>query len=310
MSSEQIFANGRIAVLSNKLFGKDKYMRLAESGSLAEALKILSELGYAAADSSDYERVLREELDKTLGEVKELCCSRNALGFLLCKYDCHNAKTLMKGKYMREDLVSYCFTNATFAPERMRDDFNSDNYGGYPKNIAEACDAADAEFANGNRSPQVIDKLLDNAYIAELRRFAKASASRLLSKLCDLQIDFVNLTLVARLKKAGAPRETLREWFAFGGSVKLDSCEKLFDGDVGVLPEAYRKLYGKEESELVFARMRRNVIDEFADPLTIQPAIGYFYDKLCETEMVRRILADVKRGADKEKIKEKINAYA
>ena len=60
MSNEQLFANGRIAVLSNKLLTADKYIRLTECGNLAEALRTLGECGYsAAAAESDYEQALR-----------------------------------------------------------------------------------------------------------------------------------------------------------------------------------------------------------------------------------------------------------
>lgn len=310
MSSDQIFANGRIAVLSNKLLGADKFLRLAECGSLAEAAKQLSEYGYASVDDpADCESVLRAELDKLLSDMRELCCNANALRFLLCKYDYHNAKTLMKGKYMRADMTKYCFEGATLPPSEMREAIDNDEYGGFSAIMAEACDAVDAEFADGRRSPQTVDRLLDKAYFKELKRDASASSYRLLSKLADLQINAANLSLVRRFKKASLGAEELTAWIAEGGSIGAATLVRLLEGGAShaELPEAYR---GLSDGTTSLKRIRNDIVSQYADPLTLQPALRYFYAKVDETELVRRILADVKRGVDKEKIKERINANA
>ena len=310
-SSEQLFANGRIAVLSNKLLGTDKYMRLAECNTLAEVLKQLNEYGYGTvSDVADYEQVLRGELDKLLCDVKELCCNASALRFLLCKYDFHNAKVLMKGKYLRQDMTEYCFSNVSLSPQQMRDAFNADDYSCVCESMANACDAIDAEFADGNRSPQTVDRLLDKAYFGELRRLANKSMSRLLVKIADLQTNVANLSLITRLKKAHLGDDELKQWLIEGGSVKPKTLIGLYNGEVDVSDAAYRQLSACADSESYFVRMRNKLVADYADPLTLQPALQYFYAKVDETELVRRIIADVKNGVDKEKIKEKINAYA
>ncbi len=312
MSSEQLFANGRIAVLSTRLLNKDKYLRIAESGTLAEALKILSEYGYGTvADVSLYEQVLREEMDKTLEEVKELCLSANAMKYLLCVFDYHNAKVLMKGKYMREDFCEYCFVNASYIPEQMRQDFALDDYHAYTVRMAEACDEIDMQFAEGHRSPQIIDRLLDKAYFADLRRYATRSFSKLLMKLYELTADFANITLAKRLHSAGGDPEQASLWFVDGGSVGKDVIMQLCtDGDTSRLMPEYRRLCDCDSAETVFSAMRKQIIEEYADPLTIQPAIQYFFAKQSETELLRCILVEVKNCNDKDKIKEKINAHA
>ncbi len=311
MSSEQLFANGRIAVLSNKLLTPDKYLRLAESSSVAEAVRQLSEWGYDATNCDDCEQMLRRSLDATLSEVKELCTSQNALRFLLCKYDYHNAKALMKGKYMRLDFGDSCYANAFYPVSDMSRAFVDDDYSLFTKNMATACDAIDAEFADGRRSAQVIDRTLDKAYFADLRHFARLSASKLLVRLAEAQADAVNVSLVPRFKKAGMTSDRLREWLIEGGRIKHDAIVALFNGEISAreLPEEYRQLAEDGDVEAALAVVRKQLLD-YADPMTLQPALQYFYAKVAETESVRRIVADVKNGVDKEKIKEKINANA
>ncbi|MCH5153534.1 MAG: V-type ATPase subunit, partial [Clostridiales bacterium] len=46
MHSDQLYANGRIAVMSTRLLTADKFTRLAECSTLIEALRVLTENGY------------------------------------------------------------------------------------------------------------------------------------------------------------------------------------------------------------------------------------------------------------------------
>ena len=259
MYSDQLYANGRIAVLSTKLFGADKFLRLAECNSLVEALRVLQENGYGngltVANPNDYEQILRAELDGAMAELKELCYDKNAVKYLLCRYDYLNAKTLMKGKYAREDFTAYCFDQGTYAKEKMQEAFVNDTYSDFSKNMATACDQIDAEYASGNRSPQVIDKLLDKASFADMRKYAKRSSTRLIAKLFDWQVNTSNLMLMYRLKKAGYGKEQYADWLIEGGSVKKDVLLRLWDGGVD-LPEKYRKflaLCSSDNASLVLA---------------------------------------------------------
>ena len=320
MNSNQLYANGQIAVMSTRLLGADKFNRLAECSSIVEALRVLSENGYGAgatiASPNDYEVVLRAELDATLALLKELCYDANAVSYFLCPYDYVNAKILMKSKYLRVSGVEYCFARATYDPSKMQDDFVADDYSAYTKNMAEACDATDTEFAGGNRSAQMIDATLDKAMFADMNRYAKKCSISLVRKLFVWQVDTTNLMLIYRLKKANCVESELNKWFVEGGAIKLDTLLKLWNNDsVSVdLPEQYRRFYEfcradnptlahAEKEQVVY---RNKLVAEYADLLTIQPAIKYFYDKIDEIQKLRRLLVDVKNGVDKEKIKEKL----
>lgn len=320
MNSDQLYANGRIAVMSTRLLTQDKFIRLAECNSLAEALKVLYENGYGngvtVSNPNDYEQILRAELDSAMALLKELCYDKNALRYLLCKYDYINAKTLMKGKYLREDFTSYCFEQAHYSPQQMQEAFVNDTYSAFTKAMAEACDGIDLEYANGNRSPQIIDKLLDRASYKDMRSYAKRASSRLIYKLYDWQLNTTNLMLLYRFKKAGYDKDTLADWLIDGGTIKRDTLLKLWDSDATALdlPERYRKFYAlcnEHNTSLIQAEReqiaeRSRLIAEYADFLTIQPALDYFYKKVDETEKVRRVLVDVKNGVDKDKIKDKL----
>ena len=308
MNSDQLYANGRIAVLSTKLLGADKFQRLAECRAISEAVRVLQESGYASGvvltDPNDYEQILKAELDSAMSQIRELCFDKNAVKYLLCKYDYVNAKLLMKGKYLREDFTAYCFDNARYDKVQMQQDFVNDSYAEYGKYMSKACDGIDAEYANGNRSPQVVDKILDQACFDEMRHYARRSSSRVVYKLYDWLTNTSNLMLIYRLKKAGYGKDELEQWIVNGASLKRQTLLSLWDSDAVALdlPEQYRRFYtlcngsnaslGLAEQEQI--AYRNKLIEEYADLLTIQPALQYFFNKVDETEKVRRALIEVK----------------
>ena len=310
MNSDQLYANGRIAVLSTRLLGADKFQRLSESKTLVEAIRVLQESGYANGivleNPNDYEQLLKNELDSAISGLKELCFDKSAVKFLLCKYDYTNAKLLMKGKYMREDYTCYCFANATYSIEKMQQAFLNDSYAEFGKYMAKACDRIDAEYADGNRSPQVVDMLLDQACFDEMRKYAKRSSSRVVYKLYDWITNTSNLMLIYRLKNAGYGKTEYEKWIVDGGSLKRATLLNLWDNEstVSDLPEPYKSFYAlcngantslksAEQEQIAY---RNKLIVEYADFLTIQPALQYFYAKVDETEKVRRALIAVKNG--------------
>ena len=308
MNSDQLYANGRIAVLSTKLLGADKFQRLAECRAISEAVRVLQESGYGSGvvltDPNDYEQILKTELDSAMLQLRELCFDKNAVKYLLCKYDYVNAKLLMKGKYLREDFTAYCFDNARYDKVQMQQDFVNDSYAEYGKYMSKACDGIDAEYANGNRSPQVVDKILDQACFDEMRHYAKRSSSRVVYKLYDWLTNTSNLMLIYRLKKAGYGKDEFEQWLVNGASLKRQTLLSLWDSDAVALdlPEQYRRFYAlcnSSNTSLKLAEQeqiacRNKLIEEYADLLTIQPALQYFYSKVDETEKVRRALIEVK----------------
>ncbi len=317
MNDNQLYANGRVAVLSSKLFSQDKFLRLSDCNTVAEALKLLAENGYAnaiTAEFDDYETVLRDELDAALALLKELCYDVNALNFVLSKYDYLNAKALMKCKYMRVDGISYCYGEASVAPQDMQRAIVSDDYSGFTKNMAEACDAIDSVYAEGKRSPQIIDVYLDRAMYADLRVYAKKSSLKALKDMYAFDVDTTNLTLLYRVKKANLSAEVFADSILEGGEISRETLLKLWDNEQYCvdLPSRYKSFFElckADNADLSRAEEERKAetfkfITDNADLLSVQPVLEYFYKKVNEIEKVRRLLIGVKNGADKDSLKD------
>lgn len=318
MSNElQIFANGRVSVLTTRLFTADKFVRLAECNSLAEAVRLLADGGYGGgvvlANPNDYDNMLRAETERLLAEFKELCVNVAARNFFLAQYDFVNAKVLMKAKYMRTDGVHGCFTEATFAPAKMQADFVDDNYADYPKAMAEGCDAVDARFAAGERAPSVVDAELDKAMFAYMKKCAAKSGISVVKKLCAYRIDATNIITIARAKKAGFDETKFLSLVIDGGKVKRDILVSLWRANAQAasdLPDDVRAVWNALPDPARAEEVRRNkefeMLTTGGDSLSVAPVLLYFARKSHETDLVRMIIIGVKNNLPKEEIKRRI----
>lgn len=318
MSNElQIFANGRVSVLTTRLFTADKFVRLAECNSLAEAVRLLVDGGYGGgvvlASPNDYDNMLRAETERLLAEFKELCVNVAARNFFLAQYDFVNAKVLMKAKYMRADGVQGCFAEATFAPAKMQADFVDDNYADYPKAMAEGCDAVDARFAAGERAPSVVDAELDKAMFAYMKKCAAKSGISVVKKLCAYRIDATNIITIARAKKAGFDETKFLSLVIDGGKVKRDTLVSLWRANAQAasdLPDDIRAVWNALPDPARAEDVRRNkefeMLTTGGDSLSVAPVLLYFARKSHETDLVRMIIIGVKNNLPKEEIKRRI----
>lgn len=318
MSNElQIFANGRVSVLTTRLFTADKFVRLAECNSLAEAVRLLADGGYGGgvvlANPNDYDNMLRAETERLLAEFKELCVNVAARNFFLAQYDFVNAKVLMKAKYMRADGVHGCFAEATFPPAKMQADFVDDNYADYPKAMAEGCDAVDARFAAGERAPSVVDAELDKAMFAYMKKCAAKSGISVVKKLCAYRIDATNIITIARAKKAGFDETKFLSLVIDGGKVKRDTLVSLWRANAQAasdLPDDIRAVWNALPDPARAEDVRRNkefeMLTTGGDSLSVAPVLLYFARKSHETDLVRMIIIGVKNNLPKEEIKRRI----
>lgn len=318
MSNElQIFANGRVSVLTTRLFTADKFVRLAECNSLAEAVRLLADGGYGGgvvlANPNDYDNMLRAETERLLAEFKELCVNVAARNFFLAQYDFVNAKVLMKAKYMRTDGVHGCFAEATFAPTKMQSDFVDDNYADYPKAMAEGCDAVDARFAAGERAPSVVDAELDKAMFAYMKKCAAKSGISVVKKLCAYRIDATNIVTIARAKKAGFDETKFLSLVIDGGKVSRDTLVSLWRANAQAasdLPDDVRAVWNALPDPARAEEVRRNkefeMLTTDGDSLSVAPVLLYFARKSHETDLVRMIIIGVKNNLPKEEIKRRI----
>jgi len=318
MSVDTFYANGRVAVLSTKLLTADKYQRIAEANTVAEAVKVLAESGYGggSTESGDYEAMLRAELDSVANLLRELASDDNCARYFLAKYDYLNAKVLMKCKYMRTDGVQYCFDCASVAPEEMKKALNADDYEGFTPQMRQALVHIDELFADGDRGPRAVDVTLDKALFAEMESCAKRSKFSRLACYYEMEADCVNLTTLFRSKKAGFSKQAYEKMVVHGGTVKAEDLSRIWDADAEkavdfVCGDFLKKLVRLLAEDAFKAENFVNsskiaYLSDNPDATTIAPLLAYYVAKIEEIDKVRFALICIKNDVDKETIKERL----
>lgn len=103
-------------------------------------------------DYKSYENLIAAREREATSFFKENVVEKSGMEAVLLKNDYHNAKVLIKAKYLRlSDVSDMILPDGLFDAEKMKADIFDDDYAAYPKYLAEALDAVDVAFANGNR---------------------------------------------------------------------------------------------------------------------------------------------------------------
>lgn len=325
MQTSYIYAGGSAGVLSTKLLPQEKIMRMAESETIGEALKILLEAGYAdgvAVDSADFESVLAEQMKAAAVFVRDCSPEPAATDCFLLQTDYRNAKIIMKSKYSRKQ-PSYLTEGGVYDAAEMSQKLFVDDYDGLPEEMAEALGHIDAEFYNGNRKPAVIDIALDKAYYRQVFALVKKCKSGSVKDYFIADADMKNLLNFFRVKKAGLDKGYFDGLFLEGGSIDADFFDGLFadetanaadalDGGkynefVNIVLEEFDEGGAFSKSETYALNFKNNIIAPYRNNLDgIEPLISYYLAKQTETENVRLILVCLKNGVPRGEIKKRL----
>lgn len=323
--SQIYYANGTVAVLSNKLFTLDKYNRLAESATTSDALKVLYESQYGRGsvvdNPNDFENILQAELHDVVETFRQLSVDSHALNYFTAKYDYLNAKALAKCKYARTNGVPYCFACSKIPPEAMQALINKDDYTQFSVFMAEALRSIDSLYVDGVLTPQQSDMLLDIAMFKEMRMDAKKSSFAPLRQYFSYEADATNILTMFRAKKNNLTQSQFAEIIIEGGSIAKEQFLALFIKDTEVIlrdfmfTEHYKlvqyvaECYGSRElslAEQYVNKSKQTYITKNVDLLSMQPLLQYYINKTTEIDKIRYIVICIKNGVASETIKERL----
>ncbi|MGL5243930.1 MAG: V-type ATP synthase subunit C, partial [Sarcina sp.] len=220
-------ALSRIWVLETRLLDKTKIERMIETHSSDDALKILGETEYSNVMSNvkraaDYEDILSAELKRVYDLVYELCPVKEVVDLMGIKYEYHNLKSILKGKFLGKDF-SYMFINLG------RDDVNElkrkidgENYSQLRTWMEKAVEAAVADF-EVTKDPQQIDIILDRYMFKEMVEIKKGLNYGFIDKYVNALIDLNNVRTLLRIKKQNKGRDFANEVMIEGGAISKDT---------------------------------------------------------------------------------------
>ena len=330
VNNNLIFSNSRVKALENTLLTEDKITRMAFSDTLEDGVRILYESGYAGGMTIDnvnnFEQLIEREKEIVTSFFRETMLKGNGMEAFLNEEDYHNAKVLMKLKYMHKEEEDGVFAEeGNIAIEEMREAIMDDNYSSLPVPMAKALLEIDNIFASDMRSPRVIDTILDKAMYADSLALAKKGKVKTIIEYFVSKVDLTNILTLLRCKNID-DIGLFRENFIEGGTYDYNSLANLFEESIDVV---FDKLkygnYGDIISSCIEDIKQKNSlvkleasIDSYlmkifrrdkGDIFTVSPLVGFFIAKKIEIKMVRLILVSLKNNVSKDTIKERLREF-
>ncbi len=324
MDSGLIYANARIKSLENNLLTTEKMLRMVESKSLGEAIKVLIESNYGGGIVLDnpnkfYELLVSEELI-TNNFIKGIMVENKGLELFFYRLDYHNAKAIMKAKYLKLDNADLMLTqDGMLSSEKMYADIMGDDYSNMPEYMKSALEEIDGSFVTGNRSPQVIDITIDKAFYKHASIIAK-KAEPCIKKYFVALVDTTNISTFTRCRRAKKTIKAFANSFVEGGELKLEFFIDLYEDSVEVVSEKFRYTIYKDlvgilvsgsDALVDFETAVDNYLlgifkaDKF-NMFSIAPMAGYYLAKQTEIKVAKIILVCLKNGVDKLLIKQRL----
>ena len=219
---DYLFISGMLKARRSAVLDRERLERLL-SADTAAAARLLAEYGFGDVEGLDAAGVdaamsaLRAEV---FDELDRFAPDKDAVRLFRLKYDCHNAKALVKSAVSGLDagrLLSAC---GAIDKAVMREAVLDEDYVKLPTELAHAvADARSALARTGN--PQLAEFTLDAWQYAEAARIAESLENEYVEKYVRLLADCANLRGAVRALRLGGDAELFARSQMPGGSVEI-----------------------------------------------------------------------------------------
>lgn len=312
---DSAYVNGVIAVREKKLL-KDKLVRACSMGE-EEALRTFFESGFGGGDFSlDAEKAILADEREIDGFIREYSPSREVTEYLLVPRDFHNAKAIVKARYLNIDPEPLLGSEGKFSVAELIKLVEAEDYKALGAELGGAVKAAAELLAGENPSGAQVGFLFDKALFAYLARVTKKFG--VCRKLLVRRVDMLNLLTYFRSEN----EEQAKEYFLAGGSLKAEALSVIFAGTDEVLKKFDRSEYKDFVKKLCAAKdggapyteaekaLESFEIDFFAQkPYELSGQgtfLYYIFRRRVENENVRIVLVGLRAGLGESELKKRL----
>ena len=317
----------RLRVLETRLLDKAKIDRMIDSNSADEALKTLRETEYANLMANvkrpeDYEEVLREELKRVYHEMYKMSPSKEVIDIMSIKYDYHNIKVILKGRFLNKDLSDILIQVGRTETAKLKSILDNEELVDLNPIMRNGIEETIVDF-NSKKDPQRIDIILDRYMYEEIKSIAKGLEDEFTSNYIKALIDLTNIKTLLRVKKQNKGREFLLSVVIDGGNIDKDMLLVLLTDSTENIPsklshtnyvnilKAGVEDYSKTNSAGLLEKLVDNyIMDMMKDakmiPFGCEPLLSYIYAKETEIKVIRIIMVGKLNNITAEVIRERL----
>ena len=289
-----------IKVQEKKLLNEDRLIKMLETNSFKEILRILNDTDYSYSiaitmQDDEYEKIINGELERVFKFTREISKNNQEIVDLAAlKYEYHNLKLLLKDKGNVLDV--YNISTGIIDKEELMNNFNEvKKY----KDFKEACIK------------------LDKMYFKHLLKLANSTNISLFIDYAKISIDRYNIVTFLRLKKQNRNVDYLDDILVDGGSISKEELIKVYFNNTYLLLfkkkiatktwDTFEKNGDILEIEKIFDNMIISLAKEYKY-ITIgpEPIFTYIIAKEYELKALRLILSAKLNDIDIELVKSRL----
>lgn len=289
-----------IKVQEKKLLNEDRLIKMLETNSFKEILRILNDTDYSYSiattmQDDEYEKIINGELERVFKFTREISKNNQEIVDLAAlKYEYQNLKLLLKDKGNVLDV--YNISTGIIDKEELMNNFNEvKKY----KDFKEACIK------------------LDKMYFKHLLKLANSTSIPLFIDYAKISIDRYNIVTFLRLKKQNRNVDYLDDILVDGGSISKEELIKVYFNNTYLLLfkkkiatktwDTFEKNGDILEIEKIFDNMIISLAKEYKY-ITIgpEPIFTYIIAKEYELKALRLILSAKLNDIDIELVKSRL----
>lgn len=320
-----IYPNSRVAILSTKLLTADKFYRLADSGSLENAVKSLYEIQYGGgitlSSPYDFDIMLSKELSLSLQFFADMTPDVQASNCFILPYDYVNLKAIMKCKLQSLSYDDCLIDNTIYAHEDIINFVENGVCQDIPIFMQQAIEEINELSKESKINPYDMDTIIDRAMYKHILFCSKKSHSRIVKQYVQVQADARNLMCCIRLAMAKLSLNMLENSFAVGGildandiqkAVESGNYEKLleqtpYQGLLLAIAEDINSGSNVAGIENWLEKEKQKLFTPHKNEIeTVMPILCYFMSKRTEIGNLRLILVCLKNKVEAGQIKNKL----
>ncbi len=332
------YATGRIWALEPKLLTFDRMERMVDSENAQEVLKILSETEYGSKVSElssphDYESLLDSEMRSVYEFINTVTPDEMLTDLFFIKYDVHNAKVLLKAKFLDFEEPGFLSHIGTLPLDTLKDvidgddgDEENDNgkYAHLPQYLREPLEKIYSDEMPGELiDPQGIDVELDRAMYRYIFKVCREKRQSFMEQYFKREVDLLNIRSLLRVRNIGEDFEFGKSLFMPYGHVGEDMLEKAFKSPFDTLSDSFSStIYFNVVDRGVKSFLNTNTFTEYerlsgnflldyvksqkGDFMGIQPIAGYILAKENEIENIRVIMVGKINNIPADRVRERL----
>ncbi|MBL4932350.1 V-type ATP synthase subunit C [Clostridium paridis] len=317
----------RLRVLETRLLDRTKLERMSEASSIDEVFKLLGETEYSNIVANikkfeDYEEILSIELNRVYKSIYEISPVRSIVDVMSIKYDYHNLKVLIKGKYLNKDFSNLLIPVGRIELSKLKNFIETEYYRDFNKVMRKTLESVIKDFEE-KKDPQNIDIIFDKGLYEELKELDKEIGDKFLHSYITSLIDLTNLKTLLRVRKQNKGRDFFGNVMILGGSIDKDKLFSLLtDAPENISTKLsytnYKDIlkigiesYVKEGTSTVFEKLSEDYIMELMKKAKyvsfgLEPIIAYIYAKETEIKLLRIIMVGKLNNISEDLIKERL----